>query len=159
MPDFLYILRKWWKKILGLAVIAVAFAAILLFLKPKQYLSVTTALPASSFASDKASVFNNNIQELYEAFGTPDDLERIIGTASLDTLYIAASQKFNLPEHYHLKNNNEASYKAALKLKKNSKILKNEYSELKIKVWDTDAGTAAQLANFLLKKLQEIHQA
>ncbi len=44
-------------------------------------------------------------------------------------------------------------------LKKNSKVIKSEYGELKIKVWNKDATLAAALANGLLQKLQQLHQS
>ena len=37
-------------------------------------------------------------------------------------------------------------------------MIKSEYSELKVKVWDTDKNLAPQLANALMDKLQQIHQ-
>jgi hypothetical protein len=114
-------------------------------------------LPASSFSTDRAGIFNRNIQELYSTLGTADDLDRIVGTAELDTLYIAAAQKLNLIQHYNL-NDEGALYKAAAKLKKRSKIAKSEYGELKIKVWDKNADVAATLATTLFQLLDELHR-
>ncbi|HEY6064173.1 MAG TPA: hypothetical protein VIV35_11220, partial [Chitinophagaceae bacterium] len=47
--------------------------------------------------------------------------------------------------------------KAALLLKKNTKVMKSEYGELKVKVWDTDKNLASQLANAIMDRLQAIH--
>jgi capsular polysaccharide biosynthesis protein len=44
-------------------------------------------------------------------------------------------------------------------LKENSKVMRSEFGELKIKVWDTDKNLAPQLANALLDKLNSIHQS
>ena len=43
-----------------------------------------------------------------------------------------------------------ASNKAASLLKKNTKVMKSEYGELKVKVWDTDKNLAPQLANAVM---------
>lgn len=153
MPDLISIIEKWWKLIVGLTIVNLILAFVLLLFMPKQYLSIATALPASSLSADKGKIFNNNVQELYSSLGNPDDLDKIIGTANLDTLYIALVKEFNLSKG--LKNQLDA----ALDLKKNTKVLKSEYGELKIKVWNKDAKLAAALANGLLQKLQLLHQS
>jgi hypothetical protein len=48
--------------------------------------------------------------------------------------------------------------KAALLLKKNTRVTKSEYGELKVRVWDTDKNLAPQLANAVMKQLQSMHQ-
>jgi uncharacterized protein involved in exopolysaccharide biosynthesis len=83
----------------------------------------------------------------------------IVGTAALDTVYLFATDQFNLFDHYKIAGKGTAARtKAALLLKKNTKVMKSEYGELKVKVWDTDKNLAPQLANAILEKLQSIHQ-
>jgi uncharacterized protein involved in exopolysaccharide biosynthesis len=43
-------------------------------------------------------------------------------------------------------------------LKKRTKVIKNDYGELQVKVWDVDRNMAANLANAIIEKLQQIHQ-
>lgn len=144
---------------LSIILLSLTIVAVVLFMKPEKYLSVTTALPASSYASDKASIFNNNIQQLYPAMGTPDDLDKIVGTAQLDTVYLAVAAAFNLYDHYKVEEQGEAALiKAAYLLKANTKVIKSDFSELKVKVWDTDKNLAPQLANAIMDKLNSIHQ-
>jgi hypothetical protein len=158
MPDLISVFARWWKFILGLSLLAVIIALLASLLSPQKYLSVATALPANSLMADKARVFNSNIEALYSDFGTPDELDKLEGTAALDTLFIAAAKEFDLVQHYKIRPSDEALYKAVLKLKKNSRIARSGYSELKIKVWDEDRNLAAALANSLLQKIQELHQ-
>lgn len=158
MPDLLLVFAKRWKLMLAITFLAVALALIIVLLVPKQYLSVATALPVNSVTADKARMFNPNIQDLYSDFGSPDELDKIEGTATLDTIFIAASKEFHLPEHYSISDNTEGFFKAVQKLKKSSKIERSSYGELKVKVWDKDRNMAAAIANFLMQKLQEIHQ-
>lgn len=158
MPDIFYLFSKWWKQILFLVLLSLAVTAAVVFLQPRRYLSVTTALAASSILSDKARIFGDNIQHLYSSIGNPDDLDRILGTAQLDTVYIAVAASFNLWDHYKIKNG-DLLYKAAKELKENTSVIKSEYGELKIKVWDTDKKLAPQLSNAILEKLNIIHQA
>lgn len=144
---------------LSIVMLSLVAAGTILFLLPAKYLSTTTALPASSYAADKASIFNNNIQQLYPAIGAPDDLDMIVGTAQLDTVYIAVAGEFNLYDHYKVAEQGEAAIlKSACLLKANTKVVKSDFSELKVKVWDTDKNLSPQLANAITNKLQTIHQ-
>lgn len=158
MPDLISVLSRWWKFIFGLTLLAVVMALVASLLSPKKYLSTATALPANSLMTDKARIFNTQIEALYSDLGTPDELDKLEGTAVLDTLFIASARDFNLAAHYDIKASDEAIYKAALKLKKNSHISRSGYGELKIKVWDEDRNLAAALANSLLDKIQELHR-
>jgi uncharacterized protein involved in exopolysaccharide biosynthesis len=156
MPDIFDLIAGWWKRMLVVMVLSLLAVGAITFLKPSQYLSVTTAVPASSFASDKGKIFNENILALYSTLGSSDDLDRILGTATLDTVYLFVADQFNLFDHYKM-NGANARTKAASLLKKNTKVMKSEYGELKVKVWDTDNNLAPQLANAILDKLQLIH--
>ncbi|MDP4263190.1 MAG: hypothetical protein Q8941_11740 [Bacteroidota bacterium] len=159
MPDLFYLLSKWWKQMLLIVVLSLAIVATTLYLRPAKYLSVSTALPASSYSADKASIFNSNIQLLYPSLGTPEDVDMIVGTAQLDTVYIAVAEEFNLPDHYKTEEKGRAAIlKAAYLLKANTKVIKSDFSELKVKTWDKDNILASQLANAITDKLQAIHQ-
>jgi uncharacterized protein involved in exopolysaccharide biosynthesis len=158
MPDLLLVFTKRWKLIISITALATIIALIAALLSPKKYLAIATALPANSMIADKARIFNQNIEALYSEFGTVDELDKLEGTGKLDTLFIAAAEKFNLEEHYKIGTTTESLYDAAIKLKKNSRINRSGYGELKVRVWDQDKHLCAQLANFLMKRLQELHQ-
>jgi uncharacterized protein involved in exopolysaccharide biosynthesis len=158
MPDLLLVFVKRWKLILIITFLATLIAFLFALLSPKKYLSVATALPVNSVTADKARMFSQNIEALYSDFGTADELDRLEGTAALDTIFIDASKELGLPAHYSLPAVGEGPYKAAMDLKKNTKINRSSYGELKVKVWDEDRNEAAVLSNFLMQKLQELHQ-
>lgn len=158
MPDLIEVFAKRWKWISGLTLICTIVAAVVVLLRPKEYVSSATALPVNSAVSDKAHLFNNNIEALYSDFGTPDELDRIEGTGALDTLYIALADSFNLPEHYRDGTPDKEVFNAAMKLKKNSDVSRSAYGELKVKVWDRDPAMAAKLANALMQSIQNLHQ-
>ncbi len=158
MPDIIDLLKNWWKQILLVLVLSVVAVGVITFLKKPQYLSSTTAVPSSAFASDKSKIFSENIQILYSELGTPDDLDMVLGTAALDTVYLAVTDQFNLFDHYKVSEKGDAARtKAAYLLKKNSSVMKTGYGELKVKVWDTDKNLAPQLADAILSALQAIH--
>jgi len=159
MPDIFYLLSKWRKPMLAVVLLSLVTAALILFLTPRQYLSVVTALPASSVAADKARLYNNNIEYLYSGLGSPGDLDRIIGTAHLDTIYLYITDQYNLYDHYKISLVKEkARIRAAKRLKKYTQVIKSDYGELKVKVWDTDKNLAPQLANAILDRLENVHR-
>ncbi|MFN2457003.1 MAG: hypothetical protein ABR502_02270 [Chitinophagaceae bacterium] len=155
MPDLLQVFSKWWRVVIGFTLITTALAVLIIFLQRKQYLSTVTALPSNSLTSDKSRLFNENIQHLYSTLGTTDELDRFEGTARLDTLYEAVAKQLFLEKYYNL----ESVYAVIKKLRKNTKIERSPYGELKIKAWDTNPSMAAGIANALFEHLQSIHQS
>jgi uncharacterized protein involved in exopolysaccharide biosynthesis len=96
---------------------------------------------------------------LYSNLGSPDELDVMVGTGQLDTIYLAVTDQFNLYDHYKIHDQKEkARAKSAELLKCNTEVQKSGYGELKVKVWDTDKDLAPQLANALMDKIQSIHQ-
>ncbi|TXJ27086.1 MAG: hypothetical protein E6Q24_09175 [Chitinophagaceae bacterium] len=160
MPDLFTLIYIRRKQVLLIVLISLAIATGIVLMMPSQYLASTTALPANPVATDKASVFNNNIRDLYSSLGESGDLDKIVGTGQLDTIYLSASDQFELATHYKIQGNNAAvsRRKAAAALKKNSRVTKSEYNELLVQVWDTDKNLTPQLANALMEKLAAIHQ-
>lgn len=159
MPEITNLVKNWWKQMLAVILLSLLSVGIITFLKPRQYLSVATAVPTSAFATDKSKIFNENIQGLYSSLGNPDDLDRMLGTANLDTVYLAVTDQFNLFDHYKISvKENAPRTKAALQLRKMTKVMKSAYGELQVKVWDTDKYLSPQLANAIMDKLQSIHQ-
>jgi uncharacterized protein involved in exopolysaccharide biosynthesis len=99
------------------------------------------------------------MQSLYSALGSPDDLDMVLGTARLDTVYCAVANQFDLIKYYYVSNRDSNSVrKAASILKKRTRVIKTDYGELQVKVWDHDRDRAATLANAIMEKLQQIHQ-
>ncbi len=158
MPHIAPVLRHAWRFIFVFTFVVSGVSAVIAALLPPMYMATATALPASSMAADKGSVFNSNLQLLYSSLGTADDLDRVVGTAHLDTIYIAAAHALNLPTHYGLKNTESGFLKAAHILKHKTDAAKSEWGELKITVRDGDASIAAAAANNLLQNLQALHQ-
>jgi len=159
MPDLFDLMRRWRKQIFLLIITTLIVTTAIVFLIPKRYLSVATALPASSYATDKTSVFSQNLQILYSTVGLPDDLDKMVGTAHLDTVYRFVIAQLGLTDHFGIrKTDGSAIPKAASILRKHTRVIKSDYGELKVKVWDVDQDLAANLANAIMEKIQQIHQ-
>jgi hypothetical protein len=103
--------------------------------------------------ADKAHLLNQNIQSLYSVFGTGDDLERINGIATMDTVYKQLVDEFNLIGYYDLKEEgiNRLRRKAMLELKDDISIQKTELAQLKISIWTKNADLSAKIVNRLVE--------
>jgi uncharacterized protein involved in exopolysaccharide biosynthesis len=159
MPDLFDLIWRWRKQIFLLMLATIIITTAIVLFIPKRYSATATALPVPAYATDKTSLFSQNLQSLYSSIGLPDDLDKIVGTAHLDTVYRSVIAQFNLMEHFGIdKTSAAAIQKAASILKKHTKVIKSDYGELKVKVWDVDKKLAADLANDIMDKLQQIHQ-
>ncbi len=158
MPDPIELLLRWWKQILALTITTAVIAAIIVFAKPKMFEATATALPATPVNDDRNRIFSENLQVLYPNIGTPDDLDMMVGTAKLDTIYFPLVASYNLIAHYKYDNDPEGEYKAVVKLKSRSRIYKSEYGELKVKVNDKDRNIAANLANGIISNLSGLYR-
>jgi capsular polysaccharide biosynthesis protein len=159
MPDIFLVIARRWSLVLLLTVAGTAAAFVASLLTPKLYLGATTALPVNTLVNDKARIFNQNIEALYSEIGTADELDKIEGTAKLDTLFLAVAETHHLAAHYNLDTAaGDALEKAALMLRKSSDISRTGYGELKIKVWDKNNEMAATLANALMQTINGIHE-
>jgi hypothetical protein len=126
---------------------------------PKKYLGVATALPAATYTTDKAGVFGENVETLYPSIGTSDDLDMILGTAHLDTVYSAVAAQLNLADYFGIdKADPERNKKAGAILIEKKRVIKSDYGGLRVKVWDGDRQRAADMANAIMDELQRIHQ-
>lgn len=159
MPDLFHLITKWWKQILLVVIVCTAIATTIVLLTPRKYLGEATALAASPFGNDRSRIFNENIEALYPSIGTSDELDVILSTAQLDTVYIALAQQFNLAERYGVREQGDAAIRKSAKLlKADTRVRKGDYGELKVKIWHVDRELAPQLANAFVEKLQAIHQ-
>lgn len=128
-------------------------------LTPREYLSKTSILPANSRFSDRARFGGAEVKELYSAFGSGDDLDRLYATARSHPVMMNIVDSFGLVRHYRLEKRREGAREAALrKFRRNCSILKTEYGEIHIKVWDRDRQLAADLANAMVARTEKVHQ-
>lgn len=130
-----------------------------LWISPAQYKSESTSVASSIVASDPSRLFNTQVQHLYSPLGTPDQLDLLVGSGQLDTIYRPLVARYDLIKHYELSGKPErVLLQAVKKLKKNTSVYKSDYGELKVRVWDTDPTMAAALANAITDRLDSMHR-
>ncbi len=146
--------KKW--RILGFSLTAALVALIISLLMPEEYLSEASLLPSNSKLMDKQRLFGENIQELYSAYGNSEDLDRLFATMHSSAVINGVSDSLDLVEHFDLTNRKNGKALAQKKLEKNIKMVRSEYGELRLQVWDKSPAMAEQIANGLIGKTQQV---
>lgn len=145
--------------ILAVALLPALVSLAVSLLIPREYLSRASVLPANSRFSDRSRFANGEIRELYSAFGSGDDLDRLYATLRSHPVMMHIVDSFRLASHYKLLNRKERAREAALlEFRENCSILKTEYGEIHVKVWDRDRELSAQLANAMVARAEKVHQ-
>jgi hypothetical protein len=153
------LLRRNARYLLAAALIPSLASLAVSLLMPREYLSKTSILPANSRFSDRSRFANTEIKELYSAFGSGDDLDRLYATLRSHPVMMHIVDSFGLVGHYRLQNRKERAREAALQeFRENCSILKTEYGEIHIRVWDRDRDLAAGLANAMVARAEKVHQ-
>lgn len=159
MPDFIQLLQRRGRFLIGLLCFTWLVTGLALWLTPSLYKSESTSVASSVFASDPARLFNPQIQHLYSPLGSSDQLDLLVGTGKLDTVYRPLVRNLNLIDHYSISRTDPKAFqKAVKKIKKRTEIFKSDYGELKVRVWDEDPVLAAALANALTAQLDGLHR-
>lgn len=163
MPDLLELLKQRARSLVISLMLVWTSAGVVLWLLPVLYKAETTSVPSSAYAADPNRLFNQQIQQLYSPIGSSDELDLLVGSARLDTIYRPLVRQFKLFVHYAVSDSGEfygekGFWKAVRKLKKNVRVYKSDYGELKVQVWDTDPVLAAALANALTARLDSLHR-
>ena len=155
------LLQNKWKQLVGFVVIALLVTTITLFLVPKYYRSFAILVPANPALADKARLFNTNIEGLYSYFGTGDDLDRLFGIASMDTVYKQLVDSFQLVDYYKLTNADQAinRRKAVLELREDLTFQKTDLGQLKVFAWTKEKELSARIVNRLVEIVQQTEAA
>ena len=153
--------QRQWKIITLFVAVSLAVASILLLLLPKQYEATAVATAGNPLLSDKAYLFNPNINQLYSNYGNTDDLDRLYGIANLDTTYKVIVDSFNLVDYYKSTgaNNPIRRRNAVFSLRKDVEVQKNEVNQLTVSVWNKNPALAANIANTIINVVQQITAA
>lgn len=150
-----FVLRNKIILIITFFVSAIAIGAMSLML-PNYFKAQVALMPADSNAVSKAVLSQmENFDAL--AYGKEKDAEYVLELLNSGTLLWKTCEKFNLAEHYGIKDIGQAkSDKLNQRLVSNIKIKRTENLGVKISVWDTDPKYAADIANFMVQEVQTL---
>lgn len=154
------VLQKKVKQIAVFVFVSLIAATIAVLFSDKYYRSVALVVPANSLLADKASLFNNNIQNLYSFLGNSDDAETLFGIAKSDTVFYRLIDEFNLVDYYHSKGDDAAQKRKNTlnHLEKDLEIEKTEFNQLKITAFTKDPQLSANIVNSAIETIQRIEQ-
>lgn len=159
MPDLIQFFQRRGRSLIVWLLAVWAVAVLVLWFQPVKYKSETTSVASNLYATDPGRIFRTQIQQLYAPLGESDQLDLLVGSGQLDSVYRPLVRRFNLVEHYSLVESGEHAFtKAVYRLKKNADVYKSDHGELKVRVWDTDPSLAAQLANAITEVLNTMHR-
>lgn len=140
---------RWWKPIaiatFGSAVIAAGAS----FLIREKFKSTVVMFPSTTHSISKAliDVQGNSKADILE-FGMEEDADQLIQILNSDEIRARIINKYNLLEHYRIKNNEKfAQTKLQKKYKENITFSRTEYLSVEINVLDEDPQMAADIAN------------
>jgi capsular polysaccharide biosynthesis protein len=159
MDELITRFRKHTMFLVLIVLLPVLMALILSIVLPKKYISRSSILPANSRLTDKGRFSGDEIAELYSAYGSGDDLDRLFATARSYSVMLKIVDSFNLAGYYQLKKNKNYAREAAVKkLISESDIRKTEFGELQIRVWDKDSVMAANICNAIVDRVDKVHK-
>ncbi len=128
-------------------------AALLSLLLPNYYKSEVLLLPSEVNSVSKAVLNEGDKRDIF-MFGTEKESEHILEMLSSWQIIEKAVIKFNLKEHYGLKDSQVDNEKMGLRLKSNIRVKRSDYLGAKLQVWDKDPQYACDIANYMVQELQ-----
>jgi tyrosine-protein kinase Etk/Wzc len=151
--DLFFTLYRWKKTIVLVTAVAAILGLILAFTVKRYYKSVASVIPPkeremmSGLAglTSLARALPSGLGNLTGATGDPFDYVAILRSRTVEDITI---RKFNLLHVYGI--SDSSMEKAAKELISNTEVDWTEDNTLEIRVWDSDAQRAADIANFLV---------
>ncbi len=145
---FLYKNRK---LLLITGIVTVILSTIVSFLIQDKYQSSVVMFPTTTNSISKAllDVNNNGKKDVLE-FGEEEQAEQLLQILNSDEIRNRVIQKFNLREHYGLKNDEKyVNTKLQKEFEENVTFSRTEYMAVEIEVLDHSPDTAALIANYI----------
>jgi len=156
--DFLKLVIRWRKPILIVSAVATLASIVITdphIMKP-YYKSHAVFYPANPNQTSTSSLFGNSSEQLF--YGLTDDLDRMMSIATSSAVEHYLVEHFHLFEHYHIDSANSAApmTKVVKELESNLNVVVNAKSAIEVTVFDHDREFAAELANAVVYKTDEI---
>ncbi len=159
MIELINILWEWKKWIIGACFIAAIAGVTMAYMLPVYYQSTASFMVANPILFERNAMFQveGGQKPIYQ-FGGKPDINRVFSIASSSDLSNYLIEKYKLYEHYDIDQSEPLSpYYVSLELGNNFKTIKNEYGAVEISVMDKDKNLAAQMANDIMYKIDEIN--
>lgn len=158
--EFLKRIYKWRKPVLIVMGIGVVGSIVITdpHIMPPYYESVSLIFPLNPNLTQSSNLFGDNAQGY---FGTSADVDRVLSIAGSVPLKLYIVKQFSLFKHYKI-DSAKAKYpvEAVLKeLDSNYSFEKNDRGAIEVSVYDQDPQMAADMANAIVAKIDDINKA
>ncbi len=160
--DLLKILGKWRRAIIIITSISLVGSIVVSLLMPEYYKSQTTFYASNPALTDRQTLFNTQGrgESTIEYFGTKKDVDRVLSIAKSSYLSSYIIYKFDLFKHYDIDTANTKYYltKVNKEFEANYSPIKTDLGGIEITILDTDPKMAADIANEIVRKIDEINK-
>jgi len=159
MLELVSILFRWKWHLAAVCFLAGIISAVSLFLKPNYYQSMAVFLAANPYNVDRTSIFSRTPGEypIY-LFGNSQEIDRLLSIGRSSPLIQSVINEFKLIEHYEISAKGQlAGVKTTEMFMKNFSIVKNALDGIEVVVEDRDPQMAADIANAIVKKIDETY--
>ncbi len=160
--DVLKIGVKWRKPIIALVLLASISSVIVSLLLPNYYESNAIFFPSNPALTDRQNLFRTEAGDLpISFFGKEKDADRLLQIGKSSQLAAFIIQEFNLMQHYNIdpESTKYPQYAVNKEFSDNFQIFRNEFGAIEIHVLDQDKNLAAEMANTILDKIDEINNS
>lgn len=150
------VIRQRWKQCAFMVFLATVSTGAILFIQKPYFRSSAIFTAANPNLGDRANIYRTEFWEQYFYYGGEFDNDRLMAIARSEEMCRFMVDSFNLLQHYKIKTGGDkAFYLANEEYKENVRIHKNEFGHVKVNVWDTDKKLAADIANTIVKRVNE----
>ncbi len=159
MFEILSILLKWIKPILIFTVLAALLSAGISLLLPNYYESTVVFQPSNPGLLDRSMFKKEGSEKPVFMFGSKVDIDRVITLGNSSALLGYAIEQYKLFDHYEIDPQSKlAEFKVADKFQNNYNVAKNAQGSVSLSVIDKDPQKAADWANDLANKIDELNR-
>lgn len=160
MEELIAIIKKWYKSILKVCLIALIGSAIISVLLPEYFTSQVTFIPANPHIMDRSNVFGNKGgDETVYLFGGPNDINRLMSLMTSRSLEEYLIDKFDLYKHYDIDTTDvQKQYWVKLEMREYVNLVRTSEGMLQVVVTDKDPQFAATLANDIVGRLDSLNR-
>ena len=146
--DVLLLIRKKWKHLLIICIVALVASTVVSLCIPDRYTSTVILYPANSTSVSQTLAVDGSPQKGLLQFGENEEVEQLMQVLQSNDIRNRIIEKYDLINHYRIDPNSKYLYtKLYNKYEDNVKIMRTEYTSVVIEVLDESPDTAALIAN------------
>lgn len=160
MEELIRIILKWFKPIALVCGLAIVGSAIVSFMLPAQFDSTTTFLTTNPHLMDRTHLFNvSGGKNPVYPFGGKGDINRLLTLGESAGLKNYMIDKYKLYAHYEIDEADpQKSYWVNEAFDDHVKLVKTPKGMIELTVTDKDPTFAANVANDMAKKMDELNK-